>query len=366
MNAPTGGDQILVREFANHAWGPPIEITPAGGDVYRPAIAVDGSGRPWVFWSENRKGNFDVWARVIESGTPGATVQISKEPGSDYPAAAADSKGKVWVAWQGWRNGKASIFAATQNGDGFSPAAVVASSAGNEWNPAIAADKDGRVSVAWDSYRNGNYDVYCRTATAAGAWGKEFAVAASPRYEAYPSIAYDRDGRLWIAYEEGPERWGKDFGVYDTTGVAIYQGRAVRLVALDRSGKLVTTKTDVGDVLPGLAAQLTPGPSTQNTLTGWLKPNPDAVKDRKPSAGPTAHPSPRNTLPRLTADPSGRLWLAIRSPFPIRWAVIGTVWTDHIASYDGNTWTGPIYLAHSDNILDNRPALYRLSLVSLS
>ena len=56
MKAPTGGDQILVRKFAANAWGPPIEITPTGGDLYRTAIAVDGSGRPWVFWSENRGG----------------------------------------------------------------------------------------------------------------------------------------------------------------------------------------------------------------------------------------------------------------------------------------------------------------------
>ena len=33
-------------------------------------------------------------------------------------------------------------------------------------------------------------------------------------YEAYPSIAYDPSGRLWIAYEEGGRGWGKDFGAY--------------------------------------------------------------------------------------------------------------------------------------------------------
>ena len=27
-----------------------------------------------------------------------------------------------------------------------------------------------------------------------------------------PPLAYDPQGRLWIAYEEGPEQWGKDYG----------------------------------------------------------------------------------------------------------------------------------------------------------
>ncbi|HYL76591.1 MAG TPA: hypothetical protein VEU96_20420, partial [Bryobacteraceae bacterium] len=31
--------------------------------------------------------------------------------------------------------------------------------------------------------------------------------------------------------------------------------------------------------------------------------------------------------------------------------------TEHLASYSGSTWTGPIYLHHTDNLLDNRPAL---------
>jgi len=62
----TGGDQILVRRFAGGVWSEPIEITPAGLDLYRPSIAIDGKNRLWVFWSQNEKSNFDVHARVIE------------------------------------------------------------------------------------------------------------------------------------------------------------------------------------------------------------------------------------------------------------------------------------------------------------
>jgi hypothetical protein len=359
MKAAPGGDQVLLRKFSANRWGPPIAITPPGGDLYRPSIAVDGSGRPWVFWSENRKGNFDVWARAIDSGKPGRTVQISREPGSDIdPAAATDAKGRVWVAWQGWRNGKASVFAATQEGDRFSAPAVVSSSSGNEWDPAIAADREGHVAVAWDSYRNGNYDIYCRTATAPGAWGKEIAVADSPRYEAYPSIAYAPDGKLWIAYEEGSERWGKDYGAHDTSGYALYAGRAVRLVAIDRAGQRVTTRDDAGDVLPGFPAGAHPdAPPTQNAAGEWTKLNPDAAKGRKPNGEPQGPRSPKNSLPRLTVDASGRLWLAFRAMFPVRWSVIGSVWTEYLVSYDCNSWTGPVYLAHSDNLLDNRPAV---------
>ncbi|PYT14614.1 MAG: hypothetical protein DMG59_16700 [Acidobacteria bacterium] len=360
LAAKPGGDQILVKRYSKGSWSEPIPITQPGGDLYRPAIAIDGKGRPWVFWSANEKGNFDVWARVVENGNPGAPVRISNAPGADIdPAATTDSSGNVWVAWQGWRNGKASIFAAGERGNTFSAPVTVATSGGNEWNPAIAADSEGRVSVAWDTYRNGNYDVFARTVTR-GAWGAETAVAATAAYEAYPSIAYDPAGTLWIAYEEGGEQWGKNFGAEDSTGLALYQGRAIRLRGVTRNGAFVELATDIGTALPGFPATPERATTRQSDSNDWLKPNPDAWKNRGPSR-PTANRSaPRNTAPRLTIDASGRIWLACRSAYPVFWTSIGTVWTEHLASYSGSEWTGPVYLHHTDNLLDNRPVVVAL------
>ncbi|MEK7407038.1 MAG: hypothetical protein AAB225_18350 [Acidobacteriota bacterium] len=356
--AAPGGDQILVRKYSQGAWSEPLAITPPGGDLYRPAIAVDGTGRPWVFWPANEKGNFDLWARAIENGQPGRTLRLSNAPGSDIdPAATTDAKGNVWVAWQGWRDGRAIILAANQQGNAFSRPATASSSTANEWNPAIAADDGGRVTVAWDSYRHGNYDIYARTATAPGRWDKEFRVAVSARYEAYPSAAYDREGRLWVAYEEGGEGWGKDFGAQETTGLALYQGRAVRLIGFDRGGRPVNTAGDLGAVLPGVPEQRVDSAGRQNGVTDWITPDPDNARKRGPSRTAVNVRSPKNTLPRLGVDASGRLWLAFRSMHPIWWNPIGTVWTEYVASCDGAQWTGPIFLAHTDNLLDNRPAL---------
>src|SRR6202035_1121541 len=208
----------------------------------------------------------------------------------------------------GWRNGRASIFAATQNGNAFSKAAAISTSKANEWNPAIAADSNGRVSVAWDSYRNGNYDVYVRTATAPGKWGAETPVAATARYEAYPSIAYDPAGTLWIAYEEGAEKWGKDWGAYETSGFALYHGRAVRLRGIDKTGRAVEAAIDPGMALPGVPDRRLDIDSRQGASVDWTVPNPGLASQRKESATPIPPAAPKNTSPRLTFDTSGRLW----------------------------------------------------------
>ena len=58
-------------------------------------------------------------------------------------------------------------------------------------------------------------------------------MAASQWFEVRPTLAYDAEGRIWVAYEESYRRWGKDFGAYETTGVGIYQGNTVRIKALE-------------------------------------------------------------------------------------------------------------------------------------
>ncbi len=359
--SPTGGDQVFVRKYAGGAWGAPIAVSDAGLDVFKTSIAVDGQGRPWVFWAQNvrfpgKVANFEIFARLVGNGTPGKKIQLSSDPGNDVvPVATTDSKGNVWVAWQGWRNGKAAILAATQSGDSFSSAQQVSQSAANEWNPAIAADSNGRVTVAWDSYRNENYDIYMRTSSG-GQWGAETPVAASARYEAYPSIAYESTGRLWVAYEEGGKGWGKDFGAYNTNGVSVYQGRAIRLRGFEPDGSVVETASDIGSVLPGFPSIHFDKAGAQKDFEK-LDPDVTNAKTRKPDGTAQNMKNARNNFPRLTIDASGRMWLAVRSAHPTFWNSLGTVWTEHLISFDGKTWTNSIFLNHSDNLLDNKPAL---------
>jgi hypothetical protein len=358
--APTGGDQIWAQKYSGGVWGQPIAITKAGGDLYRPAVAVDGSGRAWIFWSENHGGNFDIFARAVDASGPKEQVQISKEAGSDIDAVATtDSNGKVWVAWQGWRDGRAGIFSAHQDGNSFTAPEKISNSNKNEWDPAIAADKTGRISIAWDSYRNGNYDVYARTWS--NSWGAETPVAATARYEAYPSLAYDPNGRLWIAYEEGGKGWGKDFGAYSSPGIALYQGRAIRLRGLEPDGRLVSLDASLDPELVGAPSFRADRTGSQSDAESF-DPNPQNAPKRLPDAGATNNlRASKNTLPRLTIDASGRFWLAFRTAHPIWWSSLGTVWSEEVVSFDGKGWSKPIFLNHSDNLLDNRPALTSLA-----
>src|SRR5205085_9098016 len=101
---------------------------------------------------------------------------------------------------------------------------------------------NGDVAHVHDVYRNGDYDVRtfvlyekARDGNRAtlGARPLTEEIAQSPKFEARPSAAYDPQGRLWVAYEEGPEKWGKDYGALDAEdGYPLYNARHVRVVCL--------------------------------------------------------------------------------------------------------------------------------------
>src|SRR5260370_31940290 len=59
LKAPPGGDQVMLRKLSG---GDPIAITPPGGDLYRPATAVDAPGRVRAVWSQDERGNSALWA----------------------------------------------------------------------------------------------------------------------------------------------------------------------------------------------------------------------------------------------------------------------------------------------------------------
>src|SRR6266545_373185 len=209
---PTEGEQVYLRIYRNGAWGEPVAVTDGKLELYRPAIAVDGNGRVWVFYSAHSGadknldyGNWELMARSFDANgkDPREAVNVSQAEGADFmPAATTDSKGKVHVTWVGSRKTNFNIFAAAQEGDGFSKAQRVTQASGNQWEPAIVADKGGNVIVAWDSYQKGDYDVYCAKRGSDGKFAAPQAVAASLSFEVRPSMACDAQGQIWFAWEE--------------------------------------------------------------------------------------------------------------------------------------------------------------------
>ncbi|MGE3809373.1 MAG: hypothetical protein AB7K24_32315, partial [Gemmataceae bacterium] len=153
---------------------------------------------------------------------------------------------------------------------------------------------------------------------------------ASSMHEARPAACYDPQGRLWIAYEEGPVRWGKDFGAFETAGNPLYFARTVKVVCLV-DGKLMTPAAE----LPALAQ-----------------------KSESPDTGQKVESIPRYAYPKIGVDGKGRIWVTYRQKFGTRYSSHpGSYWLTFARLLQGDKWSEPIEISHSDGLLDDRPVL---------
>ncbi len=332
---PTGGDRIMFMEMKGGRWTKPVGLTPKGGDVFMPAIAVDGQGRVWVLWAANKpkngRDNWDIFAAVRRAGRWSEPMRVSRGAGPDFfVAAAADSQGRVWAVWQSFAKTSFDILAARQEGDRFGEPAAVADSPANDWKPAIAASRDGRVAVAWDTYERGDYDVRVRI-WSRGRWGRVRDAAASSLNETRPSLAFDPRGRLWVVYEENPEGWGKDFGPYDRSPrrKPLYRTRKIGVRVL-AGEQWLTPKTDVSFAMPlPNGNRRRPKRNTHFLLAG----------------------------PKVAVDASGRVYVTARVRMTRFISVVGTTWTTFFSTFDGDRWRLACWVPQSDGFLHEEPSL---------
>ena len=73
----------------------PIAVTAAHADVMRTAVAVDGKKRVWVIWSENRKSNYDIYAKSYAGGKWSGLTAASG--GAPNGAVQSASSGLSWL-----------------------------------------------------------------------------------------------------------------------------------------------------------------------------------------------------------------------------------------------------------------------------
>ena len=362
LSRAAGGDQVMLMRFSKteRQWYPPVAVSATRQDVMRAAVAVDGKKRVWVIWSAGVDGNFDLYARYLDGSDWSPRVRLTYDPGPDLnPVAVADPGGRVWIAWQGFRNDNLEILAAALDGDRFTSETTVSFSRASDWDPSIAAAPNGTVAVAWDTYDKGDYDVYFRVLK----FDREIhlsepvVVAASQKFEARASSAFDPQNRLWIAYEGSEIKWGKDFGAYETTGIALYQGHTLKVKCFEGTRALETTD-DVQNVLYATPSAGSWGNGRKGQPPGanapW--PDPSRAEQRKPNGGPGAPQLPRNSFPRIATDADGKVYLVFRTTTGVRQGP-GTVWVEAMVYFDGARWQGPVVIPNTDNIMDNRPAL---------
>ncbi|HEX4958459.1 MAG TPA: T9SS type A sorting domain-containing protein [Lacibacter sp.] len=193
-------------------------ICTAAGEQYNAIIAPDGAGGAIIAWSDNRSGNFDIYAqRINASGavqwaTDGVVI-CAASGDQFFPVIISDGNGGAIISWTDYRNDvsftNTDIFAQRINASGAVQWTVngiaVCNNNTNQRSVRLAAFGSGGAVFTWSDDRNGttNSDIYAQAVDGSGnfLWTVNgVAVCTSSSYQIDPVLISDGSTAVTIVW----------------------------------------------------------------------------------------------------------------------------------------------------------------------
>jgi hypothetical protein len=217
---PDGSRDIYVSKLPAGAssFETAVKLTNYASDQCNPAIALDGSGKLYVVWQDNRNGNWDIYLSIYDGTNWSTEVMVNEpedpqtNPASDQinPAIAIDSQtpNQAYVVWQDDDDGSQDIYIANSS-DGFTTPTVSQlitpnTSTSDQIEPAIAVDSANTIYVVWIDNRNSptnGTDIFGAASTSTVPW-ENVAVVSNSYNQTSPVIAAEEAGTilhlLWV------------------------------------------------------------------------------------------------------------------------------------------------------------------------
>ncbi len=213
---------MAVARVAHAAWPPtPTQNVPLCTTAFSSQIGTaipDQRGGAIAVWYEDRAGDFDVFARRVDSGgfpqwtadgvrvcvAPAGTAQI-------LPKAVSDGAGGVVVVWIDGRNGPNALFAQHVDSSGVrqwgDPGVILATGTTNQVTEfSVESDGAGGIVVAWASSVSGiSSDIYAQRLNASGVlqWGSNAKTLCSNKLDqVHPVVVRKTSGTFVVAWED--------------------------------------------------------------------------------------------------------------------------------------------------------------------
>jgi fibronectin type 3 domain-containing protein len=192
-----------------------VAICTATGDQPNPMITSDGSGGAIITWQDARGANNDIYAQRIRADgvtlwTADGVVICSATNDQFIPTIVNDGSGGAIITWTDNRSGNFDIYAQRINASGTvqwnANGIAICTAAGFQYTPMIVSNASGGAVITWTDARGANNDIYAQRIDASGAvqWTADGVVICSAASDQYlPMIVNDGSGGAIITWQDG-------------------------------------------------------------------------------------------------------------------------------------------------------------------
>ncbi|MEO0075274.1 MAG: T9SS type A sorting domain-containing protein [candidate division WOR-3 bacterium] len=180
---------------------------------YYPSVSANHEGDFIVCWSDNRNGNFDIYAQKYSAqGIPiGNNFKVNDDlttASQWYPVVSCDSTGNAVIVWSDYRHNNYDIYAQrfdTQTNPIGSNFIVNDVLNDEQLYATVNIHKNGNFVICWMDSRNGDFDIYAQRFLANGQpLGTNFKVNNNldNSFQGYPNLAVSQNGQFAIVWED--------------------------------------------------------------------------------------------------------------------------------------------------------------------
>ena len=222
-NQVDGNFDLYARPFDGRSWGKVERLTTAPDPDIFHATATDQDGNLWVTWQGFRNGQSDIFAVRYNGDSWSEPFLVSDSSANDWePAVAADAKGRVTVAWDTYDTGDYNVRMRTFSAGKWGAPEAVADTKLYEAHVSLLYDNDDRLWAAWNEagmnwgkdtgwllneegtrlYASRRIGIAVRDGSGwkqpAANINEQLPQDYEPRFDDFPKLALDGEGRVWV------------------------------------------------------------------------------------------------------------------------------------------------------------------------
>lgn len=213
-----GSSDVLMRTYDGKDFNE-IPVSATSFDEYDAAITTDNTGQPWICWTSNQTGRYNIFMTTLSDLKAGKSPIQVTDANDDamHSRLVSDTSNAVWITYYRWRkmsgNSRDKEVYVRRYADGnlsteiqISPTDVP--SYEDHTDPAIAC-LDDRIVIAWswDYHKPQGYPqdcesptIFVRSISANLTVSKPFPLSGQS-IDSIPALSAPINGRIWCAWD---------------------------------------------------------------------------------------------------------------------------------------------------------------------